>query len=183
MQTVHSFYYVFVPDSKTPIFPDLCVACGQSGGEELKLVQITDDLGSVQFYFYGLGRDSEEDFHLHVPVHDTCGRSVRNAFLKWLVLSLTISAAIAAFGITQGWGYFASLVVSGIVMGPLLSILLSKPVPFEVNHGGGELHLKFSNRSYAEYVARLNGSEVIEYRQHVLGNAEQVGPSRYMRKQ
>jgi len=176
MKTVNSFYYVFVPDSKKPIFPDLCVVCGESGGEELKRVQITDDLGSVQFYFYKIGRDYEEDLHLHVPVHDSCGKAVRNAYLKWFALALTVAVAIATLGIVLGYGSFVSLFIAGIIAAPLLSILLSKPVPFELNQGGGKLHLKFNNKSYAEHVARLNDSEVIEYRQHILGNVEQVSP-------
>ena len=177
MKTVNSFYYVLVPDSKKPLFPDLCVVCGKSGGEELKRVQITDDLGSVQFYFYGIGRDHEEDFHLYVPVHDRCGKGVRNEYLKWFALTLTVAVGVASLGIVLGCGSFASLLIAGIIAAPLLSILLSKPVPFELNQGGGKLHLKFNNKSYAEHVARLNDSEVIECRQHILGNEEQVSPS------
>lgn len=177
MKTVHSFYYVYVPDSGKLIFPDLCVVCGQSGAEELKRVQITDDLGNVQFYFYGIGHDREEDMHLHVPIHDSCGRGVRNSYLKWFALALTVVAITATLGIVSGYGSFLSLSVAAIIAGPLLSILLSKPVPFELNHGGGKLHLKFNNRSYAELVARLNDSEVVECRQHILGNEEQLSPS------
>lgn len=177
MKTVHSFYYVFLPDSKKPIFPDQCIVCGQSGAEELKWVQITDDLGRVQFYFFGLGHDEEEDLHLYVPVHNSCGKGVRSGFLKSFALLLSAAAAIAASGIALGMGSFISLLIAIIVAGPLLSILLSKPVPFELNHGGGKLHLKFNNRDYAERVARLNHSEVIECRQHILGNEEQVSPS------
>lgn len=176
MEKVHSSYYVFVPDSKMPVFPELCVVCGKAEGEALKRVQITDDLGSVQFYFYGIGRDREEEFHMHVPTHDSCGKRVRNTSLQWMGLALIVFAAIVALGIMLGWGFFTSLVVSIIIAGPLLTVLLSKPVPFELNHGGGKLHLKFSNQSYAEHVARLNDSEVIEYRQHILGNEEKVGP-------
>jgi len=176
MKTVHSSYYVFLPESKMPAFPDLCVVCGKAEGEELKRVQITDDLGSVQFYFYGMGGDREDDFHVHVPIHHSCGKRVRNTSLKWFGLALMVAAGIFALGIMLGWGFWASLFVTGIIAGPLLFVLLSKPVPFELNHGGGKLHLKFSNPSYAEQVARINDSEVIEYRQHILGNEEKVGP-------
>jgi hypothetical protein len=175
MEMVHSFYYVFIPDSKMPVFPDLCVVCGKSQGEKLKQIQITDDLGSVQFFFYGIGRDREEDFHVHVPIHDSCGKSVRNNYLKWIGLTLTIIAAIIALGIVSGWGSLISLLIGGIIAGPLLTVLLSKPVPVELNHGGGKRHLKFSNKYYAQHVAKLNDSEVIEYRQHILGNEERVG--------
>jgi len=177
VKTDHSFYYVCVPDSKKPLFPDRCVVCGESGGE-LKPVQISDDLGCVQFYFYGLGGDSKEDFHLHVPMHDSCGKGVRNEFLKRVFASLAVSAAMAAFGVFLGFDSFWSLLFGFIILVALFSIVISKPVPFELNKGVGKLYLKFNIKSYAEHVAQLNAGEVTEYRQHILGNEERVGPSR-----
>lgn len=183
MNLVNSFYYVIIPDSRTPAFPDLCVVCGKSGEEKLKQIQITDDLGSVQFFFYGIGRDREEDVHVHVPIHDSCGKSVRNNYLKWIGLSLIIIAAIIALGVVSGWGTLISLIIGGIIAGPILTVLFSKPAPVELNHDDGKRHLKFSNKHYAGKVAQINDGEIIECRQHVFGNEERVGATGNRKRQ
>ena len=96
---------------------------------------------------------------LPVPMHPSCARSVRNDFLKWLLFTMAIAAAVTGVGIVARCGAFWSLLAALVVATVLASVRFSQPVPMEFDHCGGRYSLLFKERSYAERVARLNGAE------------------------
>jgi len=154
-----TFYVVEVVDSKKPLFPDSCVACGMPGTERPVNILLTDEGSRVDFYLYKLRLRPAQGPKLEVPAHDSCAKRIRNTFLKQLALAVLVSALILGVGI-----YSKHMVVSLIavlaVLAAFFCIQTMKRVPLEFNRHGGKYILMFGDRGYAEKVASLNGAQL-----------------------
>lgn len=153
---------VELPASRQPVFPDACCLCNRSRSEPLLPVAVSDDLGRVDLYLYGLPGKPAQGAHLQVPVHASCARGVRNRFLKHLTLALAVAAAVAALGFALDWAAWLCLSLAAVTFVPLLYPTLTRPVPFEFWQGRDSWFLAFQDRAYAERFARLNQVEVKE---------------------
>ena len=159
---MNTIYVVEVNESKGLKLPDSCIVCGLSGDNELKTITLSDEQGRVDFYLYGFIKTPGEGFLLKAPVHDKCAKGVRNNFLKRLLLIIIVASAIVTLGIIRHFGMFFSVVIALVVITVFLYFLVIKPVPMEFIYKGKKYFLMFKDRTYAEHVARLNGSEVRE---------------------
>jgi len=149
-------FIVEVSDSKIPVFPDSCVVCRQPQVEQLGTIQIDDEHGRLDFYFYHLTkRDRNENF-LNVRAHDTCIKGVRNNFLKRFFLIVILAVSIGLIGILYHFGLFYSAIVALLVVTPFLYWQFTEPVPVEYMHYSGKFALIFKDRNYATDVAHLN---------------------------
>ena len=157
--TMKTFYVVEVVDSKKPLFPDSCVACGMPGAERPVNMTLTDEGSRVDFYLYKLPLRPAQGPKLEVPAHDSCAKRIRNTFLKQLALAVLASALILGVGIySKHMG--VSLIAVLAVLAALFCIQTMKRVPLEFNRHGGKYILMFGDRGYAEKVASLNGAQV-----------------------
>jgi len=157
--TMKTFYVVEVVDSKKPLFPDSCVACGMPGTERPVNILLTDEGSRVDFYLYKLPLRPAQGPRLEVPVHDSCAKRIRNTFLKQLALAVLVSALILGVGIySKHTG--VSLIAVLAVLAAFFCIQTMKRVPLEFNRHGGKYILMFGDRGYAEKMASLNGAQV-----------------------
>jgi len=149
-------FIVEVSDSKTPVFPEACVVCRQPQSEPLGTIQMADEHGRLDFYFYHLIKGSPNENLLNIPAHDTCIKGVRNHFLKRFFLMVTLAVSIGSLGILYRFSLFFSAIDALLVITPFLYWQFSEPVPMEYNHYSGKFVLLFKDRNYAADVAHLN---------------------------
>jgi hypothetical protein len=159
MMKTASVYAVKVSDSQQIVFPKRCAACARLGSEMPFSMQVSDEQGRVDFYFYGTSFKPAEGILLTIPIHDSCARGVRNDFLKRLILIILAAAGITALGIYMHYGSLG-LAAAVIIATPLLYVQLMKPVPVEFYHYQHTYVLLFTNSEYAREFAFHNGASV-----------------------
>jgi hypothetical protein len=149
-------FIVEVSDLKIPVFPEACVVCRQPQSEQLGTIQMADEHGRLDFYFYHLIRRNRNENFLNIPAHDTCIKGVRNNFLKRFFLIVILAVSIGLIGILYHFGLFYSAIVALLVVTPFLYWQFTEPVPVEYMHYSGKFVLIFKDRNYATDVAHLN---------------------------
>jgi hypothetical protein len=154
--TMKNVFIVEVSDSKIPAFPDSCVVCRQPQVGQLGTIQIADEHGRLDFYFYQLTKEDRNQNFLSIPAHDACIKGVRNNFLKRFFLMVILAVSIGWIGIFYRLGLFFSAIIALLVVTPFLYWQFTEPVPVEYMHYSGKFVLIFKDRNYATDVAHLN---------------------------
>jgi len=159
VHAMKTFYVVEVDGSKKPLFPDSCVICGMPGTERPVSITLTDEWSRVEFFFYKLPLRPAQGPRLEVPVHDSCAKRIRNTFLKHAAVTMLVSLLILGIGI-----YSKHVSVSHIGVLAVFAFFFylesMKEIPLEFHRPAGKYILMFSDRWYAEEVARLNAAQV-----------------------
>jgi hypothetical protein len=159
MRTVH---VVAIETGQPPVLPRLCFLCGKAGIDPLTSIRMSDENGRVDFYLYGLIDEPAQGDVLPVPVHDACARSLRNRCLARLLAIVLGWAAAVSAGVMLDLDAWLVLALATIAATPFLYLEFTRPVPFEFWFSGAKYRLAFSDRKFAQQVARLNDAEVIE---------------------
>jgi hypothetical protein len=162
--TMKNVFIVEVSDSKIPAFPDSCVVCRQPQVGQLGTIQIADEHGRLDFYFYQLTKEDRNQNFLSIPAHDACIKGVRNNFLKRFFLMVILAVSIGWIGIFYRLGLFFSAIIALLVVTPFLYWQFTEPVPVEYMHYSGKFVLIFKDRNYATDVAHLNHVNMKEQR-------------------
>jgi hypothetical protein len=137
------------------------VVCGKAVGEPLRTLQLSDEYGRVEFYFYGIVDRPAQGRLMPVRVHERCARALRNRFLKRLLPAAALAGAVGAAGIWLGLDDFWTIAAVLVAAGLMFYRALGMPVPMEFWHRGSRLVLVFTERDFARRVARLNGAQVM----------------------
>ena len=154
-------YVVEVDGAADPVLPQACVICGSGTGEPLRTLQLSDEYGRVEFYFYRIVDRPAQGRLLPVQIHDRCARALRNRFLKRLLPAAALAGAVGAAGIWLGLDDFWNMAAVLVAAGLMLYRALSMPVPMEFWHHGNRFVLVFTDRDFARRVARLNGAQAM----------------------
>jgi hypothetical protein len=154
-------YVVEVEGTADPRLPDACVVCGRSAGEPLVTLPLSDEYGRVEFYFYRVVKKPAQGRLLPVRVHDGCARMVRNRFLKRLLPMAAVAGAVWGAGVWVGLDGFWTMAAVLVAAGLMFYRALNSPGPMEFWHHGNRLVLVFTDRDFAQCVARLNAAQVV----------------------
>jgi hypothetical protein len=161
-------YIVEVPYAPEPIFPEICVVCGQTRSEKLEMITMSDNegFGRGSFFVYKIIKKAGVGRLVKIPVHDSCAKKIRNRFLKRLLLCVAIFAIIAAVGINIGFSEELSYIIALIVAIPFLYFEIMKTPPVEFNYSNinnnEQLKFVFYDKIYADIFAKLNNSNIKE---------------------
>jgi hypothetical protein len=159
-------YEVEVSDTYEPVFPEICVVCGQTRMEKLETITMSDNegCGRTNFFFYKIINKPGQGKLLKIPVHDSCAKKIRNRFIKRLFLCVTIFVIIAAAGIITDFCEELFYVIAFIVSVPFLyfEIMKTPPVEFDYSITKKQFIFVFYEKTYADIFAKLNISKVKE---------------------
>lgn len=165
MRTV---YIVEIPFAREPVFPEICVACGQTRPEKLEMITMSDNegCGRVSFFVYKIIKKPGVGRLVKIPVHDSCAKKIRDRFLKRLLQCVAIFAIIAAAGINIGVSEELSCIIALIVSAPFLyfEIMKTPPIEFEYKNinNNEQFEFVFYDKTYADIFAKLNDTKVKE---------------------